>query len=253
MTLADLLAISAGNLWRMKLRAFLTISGVVIAIGAFVSMLSFGAGNQQYVTQQYNDLGLFTTMQVYPIEADENDTIATASVLDQEAVEKLSEIPGVNLAYPFNDFSVTVTFADTQFTSDAQALPISAIRTKLFSQLQAGTAFSGDSSGEALVSEDFLETLGIEEPDSIIGKQIIVWAQLASIDSGLAGVLRDDDGSIRERLSEVRFDSLKKADYRRQIVRQELQAAMDRFLSFPQRIHESAHRGSRYTDHLRGS
>ena len=52
MTLRDLLDISIGNLWRMKLRAFLTIAGVVIAIAAFVSMLSFGAGNQQYITDQ---------------------------------------------------------------------------------------------------------------------------------------------------------------------------------------------------------
>ena len=68
MTLRDLVVISTGNLWRMKLRAFLTISGIVIAIAAFVSMLSFGAGNQEYITNQFNDLGLFNTMQVYPKE-----------------------------------------------------------------------------------------------------------------------------------------------------------------------------------------
>ena len=37
----DMLRISAGNLRRLKLRSTLTISGIVIAIGAFVTMLSF--------------------------------------------------------------------------------------------------------------------------------------------------------------------------------------------------------------------
>ena len=43
MNTSDMLRISAGNLWRLRLRSFLTISGVVIAIGTFVTMLSFGA------------------------------------------------------------------------------------------------------------------------------------------------------------------------------------------------------------------
>ena len=66
MTLRDLALIAIGNLWRMKLRALLTISGVLIAITAFVAMLSFGVGNQQNVEREFNKLGLLTTMQVYP-------------------------------------------------------------------------------------------------------------------------------------------------------------------------------------------
>ncbi len=68
MTLRDLITISTGNLTRMKLRTVLTVAGVVVAIGTFVAMLSFGAGNQRYVTDQFEALGLFHTMQVYPVE-----------------------------------------------------------------------------------------------------------------------------------------------------------------------------------------
>ena len=66
MTLRDLVVISTGNLWRMKLRTFLTTSGVLIAIAAFIAMLSFGAGNQEHITAEFNKLGLFSTMNVYP-------------------------------------------------------------------------------------------------------------------------------------------------------------------------------------------
>jgi hypothetical protein len=75
LTFLDMLRLSLGNMWRMKLRASLTIAGIVIAIAAFVSMLSFGAGNQQYIERQYDELGLFSTMYVYPkLKSNEADT-----------------------------------------------------------------------------------------------------------------------------------------------------------------------------------
>ena len=47
MTFQDLLEISSRNLWKNKLRAALTVAGVVIAIATFVAMLSFAAGNHR--------------------------------------------------------------------------------------------------------------------------------------------------------------------------------------------------------------
>jgi putative ABC transport system permease protein len=233
MTFLDLIAISGNNLWRMKLRTFLTVSGVIIAIAAFVSMLSFGAGNQKYVAEQYNELGLFNTMQVYPVGDDDDngsDSSKVKAVLDEAAVEILSDIPGVNLAYPFDAFTVTVSLLDTSFSCGAQSLPTKAARTRLFSRIKAGSTFTGDSTRQALVTESFLEILGIEEPDSIIGREALISVRLSSIDSGLANVLRDEDGRLRERLSDVRFDSLMRAEYRQKLIRQEMKAGIDRFL-----------------------
>jgi len=102
MTFRDLLVISFGNLRRMKLRTFLTSAGVLIAIAAFVSMLSFGAGSQENIEREYNKLGLFTTMQVYPkggpkdSPRDDSNDDATYSdtssspKLDHDAIERLS-------------------------------------------------------------------------------------------------------------------------------------------------------------------
>ena len=42
MTFADLTSMAVSSLRRTKLRAFLTTSGVIIGIGALVSMVSFG-------------------------------------------------------------------------------------------------------------------------------------------------------------------------------------------------------------------
>jgi len=127
MTWHDRLSIALGNLWRMKLRAFLTISGVVIAIAAFVAMLSFGAGNQKLVAEQFERLGLLSTIIVYPGSSDEAGS-DTAAVLNDDMVDKLSRIPGVNLAYPMEAFSVEADLADTQIATRAQALPEAAPR-----------------------------------------------------------------------------------------------------------------------------
>ncbi len=229
MTLRDRLSISLGNLWRMKLRAVLTISGVVIAIAAFVSMLSFGAGNQRLVREQFDKLGLFSTMIVYPQRSEDGEP-DSAAVLDQQAVEKLAAVPGVNLAYPMESFSVKVAFGDSLVTTKAQALPTAALQTKLLSQLVAGETFDADSARQALVSEEFLEMVGIEEPDSIIGKSVAVSVSLSSLDSGLAHIFYDERGEIRERLRGVRFDSLLQRDFAERLARQEFNQAVRRFL-----------------------
>ena len=84
MTARDLVELSVGNLWRKKLRALLTTAGVVIAIATFVAMLSFAAGNHRYFTEGYNQLGLFTRVNVFPAARDA-DSDTTRAVLDREA------------------------------------------------------------------------------------------------------------------------------------------------------------------------
>jgi len=231
MTLVDFLNIGAGNLRRMKLRAFLTISGVIIAIGAFVAMLSFGAGMWRNVESQFNRLGLFTTMHVYPPrDQAANDTI-TAPPLDINAVELLSQVPGVRLAYPFDNFEVTVSFGDTTVTSKAQTLSVAAMKTKLFSRIEVGNVISSDSSKGVVVSSDLLESLQIEEADSVIGKEIIISVSVASLDSGLVHIFKENDKLIWSRFSGVRFDSLWNADYRNLILKRELTGVASRFIA----------------------
>jgi len=230
MTFPDLVAISTGNLWRMKLRAFLTISGVVIAIAAFVSMLSFGAGNQKLVTEQFNELGLFSTMHVYPPDEENASDSVTAPPLNHDAIDLLASIPGVNLAYPLESFAVTATIADTQLTTKGQALPVAAVQTKIYSQLLAGSPYSSDSSSEVLVTEDFLESAGLENADSIIGQSLIISVEAAVIDSGIAGVVESIGDRVGARVKDMRVDSLRTDAYWQRAAREELAGAMVRFV-----------------------
>lgn len=232
MTLPDQVQIALGNLWRMKLRSFLTVSGVVIAIGSFVAMLSFGAGNRQYVTDQFNQLGLLHTIHVYPKRETSTADTAAAPVLDQRALERLAAIPGVNLAYPLDAFPVKATVADSQVATSAQALSLITAHTQLYNHLVAGRWFPNDSVREAVISETLLEKLGIHDPDSLLGRSLVVSAELATLDSGLVSVFRDPDGSRRRRLHQVDLDSLLSSRaYAENIARTELNDAVKRFFS----------------------
>jgi putative ABC transport system permease protein len=229
MTFRDIISLSAGNLWRLKLRSVLTILGVVIAIGAFVSMLSFGAGNQKYITSKFNKLGLFWTMQVFTRNAQSDSS--NASILDDKAIERLSNIPGVNLAYPLSTFPVALRLADTTIETNAQALTIMAAETKLFSGIRAGHSISSDSSHEALISDELLTMAGVTNPDTLIGSQITITVKVASIDSALMHILVDKNESFRQRLENIRVDSLKYGVYRRRVIRGEINSAVQRFIN----------------------
>jgi len=230
MIFRDLVSISTGNLKRLKLRTFLTVSGVVIAIATFVAMVSFGAGNQKYVTKQFDELGLFSTMQVYPLAKTAPGDTAKARKLDAEALAELARIPGVRLAYPFDAITVTAAMADSTVTSKAQAIPTSAVQTKLFSRMLAGRAFTGDSVKETVVMSRLLRSFGIGKPDSAIGRSLVLSVKAATIDSGLAWLVPCDPQYIRRKIHEVRVDSLMRREFRYRFVRGLVNEGISRFL-----------------------
>ncbi len=227
MTLRDLVVISMGNLRRLKLRTFLTASGVLIAIAAFVAMISFGAGNQKYIEEEFNKLGLFSTMTV-SMPKNRSDTSSVR--LDLAALDRLAAIPGVNLVYPYDAFALTVHLGDSTVETKAQALPSTAMRLKLFSGLLAGSAFEGDSSHSVIISEALMRQLGITSPDSAIGMRLAVSVRVSTIDSALIHVLVDKNGTIIDRLKRIRPDSLRRAEYRNRVIRTEANEAVKRFV-----------------------
>jgi putative ABC transport system permease protein len=230
MTSRDLIVISMGNLLRMKLRTFLTTSGIVIAITAFVAMLSLGAGSQQQVEEQFNSLGLFWTMQISP--ASRGALPGTAGPeLDLAAVEKIAAVPGVTLVFPYDAFTVQVTLGDSSKQSRAQALPSEALRTKLYAKLLTGRSIESDSSAETIISRQLAGDFGFRRPDSVLGQRLVVATKVSTLDSALAHVVMDRGESILTRLRRVSLDSLFEAGYRSRVIRTEANEGMRRFAS----------------------
>ena len=64
MRISDYIEQACANLWKKKLRTFLTTSGVVIGIGALVCMFAFGQGIQRNITEQFNKVDLLNNIVV---------------------------------------------------------------------------------------------------------------------------------------------------------------------------------------------
>ncbi len=231
MNTRDLLSIAIGSLQRMKLRTFLTVSGVIIAIAAFVGMLSFGAGMQQSISKDFDELGLLSTIQVFSSSNGDASDSTAARILDDETVGRLAQLPGVNLAYPLDAFQVTVSLADTQVNVSAQALSGAAAGTKFYSRLAAGTPFTSDDAREALVTSRLLERLGRVDPDSLVGKPVVVSAEIASLDSGLVHMFRDADPEGARRLMDVFLPGRGDRSEAKEILQAEMTSALQRFLN----------------------
>jgi ABC-type antimicrobial peptide transport system permease subunit len=229
MTFRDRVSFSAGNLRRMKLRTSLTSGGIMIAIAAFVAMLSFGAGNEAYVAKQFDDLGLLTTIQVFPKTGTASQD--SSPPLDKEAIERFAAIPGVRLVYPYEAFAVTFRMGDSTIETKAQGLPVPASQTKLFSHLEAGHGFVADSSSGVILSHDLIEKCGVTNPDSAIGKRVIISVKVSRLDSALSHLISDKGVSLLDRAKRHPADSLLKREYLKKTFRAELAEIFRRLTS----------------------
>ena len=112
MKFIDLLRMSVSNLWRRKLRTFLTVLGVIIGTASIVVMISLGLGLTKSTMEQIEQSGGLTTITVregggmtYAMgnaavsisseEADEN-----AGKITDDTAEKIMAIPHVEVASP---------------------------------------------------------------------------------------------------------------------------------------------------------
>ena len=103
MKFPDMLRTAFLNLWRRKLRAFLTVLGMVIGTSSIVVMVSLGVGMRQSMIESYASMGSLTNITVnnyrYVETADGGGTFKDVK-LDNKAVDKIRKLPGVEGAMP---------------------------------------------------------------------------------------------------------------------------------------------------------
>ncbi|MCP4546244.1 MAG: ABC transporter permease [bacterium] len=230
MTFSDRLAIAFGNLRRMKLRATLTIAGIVIAIGAFVAMLSFGAGSRRNVVDEYNKFGLFTTMQVYTQgEGAEGESPA---VIDDEALAIFATLPGVNLVYPYDAIKLKVRMDSLTCEIEAQALTPSALGTKLFSQLCEGSTLPRAGERGVVATRGLVDLFALSAPADLLGRHLILSRHVASVDSGMSQALPSNLSEVQTIINSVNSDSVRRQPlYLRRLVEGEVSRAAGRFFT----------------------
>jgi putative ABC transport system permease protein len=190
MRISDYIEQSFANLWKKKLRTFLTTFGVVIGIGALVSMFAFGKGMQKNLTDTFNELELFNYIGVYARSgshrsADDPDDPHNrapetqqeagkqAPVLDDDFLLSLAKVKGVEWALPEIRFPALIRLADEEEFSLVQVLPAHICQAG-FVKLRAGEFYKSDEENSLIISDSLLHRLKVNKPEAAIGREVEV-------------------------------------------------------------------------------
>jgi putative ABC transport system permease protein len=183
MSLIDLLRLAAQNLRRTGLRACLTTGGVVIGIGALVSMVSLGTGMQRNAATAFQSVDGFTLLTIMPagsrfplpsiphseLEAIEEEE---AKSIDDATVEWLNRLPDVILAYPEISIPAKINLGDRDVETVLKAVPSGLESFRPFSDLEAGRFFSSHAAFEIILSSGLLNKLGVADVSSAPGREL---------------------------------------------------------------------------------
>lgn len=192
MSFSDILQMALRNLQQAKLRAGLTIVGVMVGVCSIVCMVSFALGLQEnLLNQTLSKFDIFTTIPVSGasvstlLEMGQNsgqpeeetvETPATANtspqaqreaslarlrksaprrILDDKAVEEISQMPGVDYVLPRIGFNAILQYDGKTRQLALAGAPADLARLPGNRTLLAGKPFSNDFAKELLVSEGF--------------------------------------------------------------------------------------------------
>ena len=187
MKLQDYVELSLSNLWKRKLRTFLTTFGVVIGIGALVAMVSFGKGIQRNVTMSFETLELFNYITVFSGAFDgfrgnrsESNAGRTAgkanadpTMLNDSALAEIRTLPGVESVFPDIRFPAQVRLGEEEEFTFVQALPAEFATTELV-QLRSGRPLDEGEEGALIISDSLLRRLGTRDYTGAVGQEITV-------------------------------------------------------------------------------
>lgn len=191
MRISDYIEQSFANLWKKKLRTFLTTFGVVIGIGALVSMFSFGKGVQKNVTERFKELELFNYISVSTSSLEshadpdqqpsaEDEYLApkfiagfNPRVLDDAFIRQVTQIKGVESAFPEVRFPAMIRFKGKEEFSLIQVLPADVCQSGL-KKLRAGEPYASDDANCLIISDSLLGRMRIKNPQDAIGQEIEV-------------------------------------------------------------------------------
>ena len=103
MSITDILSTAFLNLWRRKMRAFLTVLGMIIGVASIVVMVSLGIGIKQATIENFAGTGSLTTIRVNSWSYVSNGNGGGSSrqkELNKKAVGEIKKIAGVQAVMP---------------------------------------------------------------------------------------------------------------------------------------------------------
>jgi len=207
MRATDYLEHAWSNLWKKKLRTFLTTSGVVIGIGALVCMFAFGQGVQKNIRDQFEEMDLLNYINVSPRHGDApgpahgdpdvqpryttpppvSDPNREVTVLDDAFIAEVMNMDGVEAAFPEMRFPAQVRLGEKEQFTLIQVVTSKACNSELV-QLRAGAPYTSDEPNEVILSDSLLRRLGNTDPETAIGTEVEI--RTIILDFSVASLMR---------------------------------------------------------------
>ena len=163
----DMAELAVRNLRESILRNSLTTVGISVGVASLVAMLSLGIGLQQLAGRRLEKSGLFDTVVVtsrrdlrsFNREQEENGPApAESPTLNEDARQKIAQLPSVVEAYPDIRFITELRYQDKPFLTMMAGLPFSAKNNDAFDGMQ-GSFFSSDTATEVILQKSFAAQL----------------------------------------------------------------------------------------------
>src|SRR6185503_2578062 len=190
MSFFDILHLALRNLRQAKLRAILTMMGVIVGVAVIVTMVSFGLGLQSNMLSRFKALDLFNEIQVFgrglsslagldraPRQEGEGRNArgradkTPTRILDDEGIKEIAAINGVAYVEPTVNFNVYVRSNGKLLSQYVGGANIPNASTR-FQHFAAGKMISSPTVAEAVVSERFARDFGYATPADAIGKTL---------------------------------------------------------------------------------
>lgn len=109
MSFYDLIGMSLGNLWRRKLRTFLTILGVLIGTASIVAMISLALGMKKQMMDEFSSMGSATQIHVTSSgDMDSGSNMDTDMLLTDSNLEMFQGLEYVKRVDPSLTFDVSM-------------------------------------------------------------------------------------------------------------------------------------------------
>ncbi|PIZ01049.1 hypothetical protein COY62_00445 [bacterium (Candidatus Howlettbacteria) CG_4_10_14_0_8_um_filter_40_9] len=160
----DVLRMSFGNLRRNKLRTFLTVTGVVVGIGAIVFLVSLGFGLQELAVSKVANLEALTLITV-------NSGSGADTALNETAVKKFEVINNVNLVSPI--LSTPAQIKNGEKSADTVVYGINPAFIGLEDvKPKWGENISEKDEKGVILSQAVVKGMEIDDPTQIIRKEL---------------------------------------------------------------------------------
>jgi putative ABC transport system permease protein len=178
----DMAELALRNLRESVLRNTLTTLGIGVGITSLVALGSLGVGLQNLATDRLARSGVFDAIYVAPKtripgfgrEQNPGATPDTSPVpLDADAREKLAKLPNVVDVYADIRFPTEIHFEGKPYqTFVAGVVPLD--KTEGAFDSMKGSFFSSAAADEAILQIDFASQLSPQQPDALIGKDLVL-------------------------------------------------------------------------------